>query len=479
MKLIYNYLKGSFGLITALLLIVGCSEEYKYNTDYSYYDNVTLKINLVENDVLSVKLANKTHALTVAVTPEDVFIDPTAYIYEFEDNSIATSSVEGMLTLLKVGETKLTVKFRGNQKIATSCTLRVEPTLVSDLAISDEILVEAKKTLDLAPYITVVPGDADNQVLTYTVKEGYAEYAEIVEGSVVKGLKEGDAVILVSATDGSNITRELNLKVTGQIPMSAINLNRAGNIDSKTFAVGQVFDLASAITVSPNNASDKELKYEVVSGSGSVVSMTDEGVVTTIGAGDAEIKISPVNEVLNTGVSQTIKFKVDASLSWFERAFWFVDTTVRYVNDSNYVPDSGGVGTPESIIDGKTNTFLVLVKPEKGTYTTGGVGYKHPDGAEFGFIVDLGGEQEFNYFKWVHRSTAAGFQAHKISMFGSNDNKNFSVIAENLDIKNTTSTEKESAIPLSKCRYIKVLYTEYDTVNNSNVCVTEFNVGKK
>ena len=97
MKSIYNNLIGSFCLIAVLLLVIGCSEEYKYNTDYSFHDGVTLKVNLVdENNKLSVKLANKTHALTIAVTPEDVFIDSKAYIYELSDNSIASVALNGI-----------------------------------------------------------------------------------------------------------------------------------------------------------------------------------------------------------------------------------------------------------------------------------------------------------------------------------------------------------------------------------------------
>ena len=82
MKSIYNYLKVSFCLIAVLLLAMGCSEKYEYDADYSFYDNVTLKVNLVDdNDVLAVRLANKTHLLTIATVPEDVFIASTAYIW--------------------------------------------------------------------------------------------------------------------------------------------------------------------------------------------------------------------------------------------------------------------------------------------------------------------------------------------------------------------------------------------------------------
>ena len=474
MKSIYNYLIGSFCLIAALLLVAGCSEEYKYSTDYSFHENVKLKINLVdENDVLSVKLANSTHALTIAVTPEDVFIDSKAYVYGIDDTSVATIALDGTLTLLKVGTTKLTARFRGNQEISTECTLVVEPTLVSDLAIvdGDDIRVEEEKMIDLAPYLFVVPSNADNQVLRYEVKEGYTDNVEVVEGSVIKGLKKGPAVIIVSATDASGVSIELPLTVTGKIPVSEIRLNRAENMNSKTFAIGQVFDLASVLTISPANASDPTLVYELISGADAVT--LEDGVLTTVQAGEVELKISAADE-FQIAPSHTIKFKVDAALSWFERAFWFVDTTVDYGNGNNYVPDNT-TGKPEDLIDGKTGTYLMLVKPGKPAYN----GHRHPTGAEFGFIVDLGGVQEFNCFKWRHRNTSTNFQAFTVSLFGSNNNKDFTLIEDDIELKSTTVVEPERDIPLSTYRYIKAIYKTYDPTNGSNLCVAEFYVGKK
>lgn len=319
MKSIYKYLIAPFGLIAALCLAIGCSEEYKYDTDYSSYDNVSLKINLVdENDVLSVKLANKTHALTIAVTPEDAFIDPKAYIYELGDNTVASVSVDGTLTLLKVGETTLTVKFRGNKEITTSCKLKVEPTLVSDVIISagDGIKVEEEKTVDLAGYVAVIPSSADNQLLTYSVKEGYEDMVEIIEGSVVKGLQQGPAIIMVNTTDGSNISKELNLEVTGKIPVSEIKMNGAEKLNGKKVAVGQAFDLATVITTYPVNASNPDLRYTLVSGA-DAVSMDEHGLITALAAGEVEIKIEAADD-MGVAPAQTIKFTVDAAQSWFE-----------------------------------------------------------------------------------------------------------------------------------------------------------------
>lgn len=483
MKSIYNYLKGSFCLIAVLLLVMGCSEKYEYDTDYSFYDNVTLKVNLVdENDVLAVRLANKTHLLTIATVPEDVFIASTAYIYELADNSIASISIDGTLTLHKVGETKLTVKFRGNQNISTSCTLRVEPTLISDLIVAEGngIKVEEGKTLDLARYVAIIPSDADNQNLRYEVKTGSENFVRIDEGSsIVNALSKGTATIVVSATDDSGVSTELTVEVTGKIPVEEIILGRAGNLTGKTFAIGQIFDIGSVLTVEPANASDPTLVYELVSGDGVVTLDAENGIVTTIGTGDAEIKIS-AHDGFEEAVPQVIKFKVDGSLTWYERAFWFVDTEVIYDKGDNYVPDNAGGGQPEKLIDGNANSFFALTKPTKGAYDGF---HAHPKDALFGFIVDLGGRYEFNQLKWTHRNSSnvtTNFQAFKIKVFGSDDNENWTVLEESMDTKSPGVAEKE--LPLSATyiyRYIKVEYIDYDTQNGSLLCVAEFNVGKK
>lgn len=475
MKAIYNNLISSFCLIAALLLAIGCSEEYKYDTDYSFHKDATLKVNLAdENNVLAVKLANGTHALTVKVTPEDVFIDSKAYLYEIDDNSIATVALNGTLTLLKVGETKLTVKFRGNQEISTTCTLVVEPTLVGDLIIDDsnEICVEEEKTLDLAEYTSVIPSDVNNKVLHYEVKEGFTDYVEVVEGSIIRGLQKGAAIIIVSTTDGSKISKELALTVTGKIPVSEIRPGSITKLEGKTVGIAQVFNLGNCATAYPINASEKKLAYELVAGEG-VVSMDENGVVKTLAAGDVEIKISVTDE-FQEAAPLIVKFKVSESLTLFERSLWFVDTSIVYANGNNYTADNT-TGKPEHLIDGSNSTYLALTKPGKKYNAE----ITPADHVLF-FVVDMNAEQEFNYFYYRHRNTTVNFQVYAISMFGSNDNENFTAIEEDIVLGGPGyAVELTKDLPLSKFRYIKVEFRDWNRNAGTNATIAEFNVGKK
>ncbi len=473
MKSIYNYLTGSFCLIAALMLAMGCSDEYKYETDYSSYKDVKLKVNLTDdNNVLTVKLANGTHAVTIGVTPEEIMIDAKAYIYSLSDETVATISQDGTLTLLKEGETELTARFRGNQDIRTTCTVKVirDKILVSDVKVPESVTVQEFKRVNLAEQIIVLPASADNPVLSYASAD--TGIATVDANGIVTGVKEGLTTITATTTDGTEISKEVAIHVVGEVKVSAIELNAASALNGKTVAIGQVFDLGAAVSVSPANASNPDVTYSLVSGEG-VVSLDEHGKVKTLADGEARIKIAAAD---GHGAEATVTLKVDADVKFFERALWFVDTSIVYANGKNYTTD-GSTGNPEHLIDGKTGTYLALTKPGK-KYN---VEVTPADHILF-FVVDMGAEQEFNYFQYVHRNTTTNFQAFKISMFGSNDNEHFTAIEEDIAVGPATTSAAvtyEQALALSSYRYIKVVFRDWNKNGGLNITVAEFNVSKR
>lgn len=219
MKKKLNYLIGSFYLCVTLVT-AGCSDEDKYAAGYSYYDDVELKINQVdEKNVLSVKLADETYPLSIAVTPETLPSNYANYVYEVSDNSVATVDYKGVLSLLKPGETTLTVRHRGNKRISTDCTLRVVASLIRDVVVSPEVVIGTEEPVDLAKYVTVMPWSADARALSYSVKPEYEGVVELLEGSIVQGLTIGEAIVEVRSTDGMDVAKELRLVVKGSTPI--------------------------------------------------------------------------------------------------------------------------------------------------------------------------------------------------------------------------------------------------------------------
>lgn len=483
MKTKLNHLISSFCLI-ATLVATGCSDEHEYASDHSYYDDVKLKIdNVDKKNVLSVKLADETYTLSVTLDPEALSFSSLSYTYEVGDNSIATIDKNGKLTLLKPGETTLAVKHRTSKTISANCTLKVVASLIRDVVVSPEVVIDMEEPVDLTEYVTVMPWSADARALKYTVKEGYEDVVKIVEGSLVQGMNMGEAVIEIRSTDGLDVVKELKLVVKGSTPITEIRLNdKAAEINGQELLIGQEFDLYSYITILPENAADKRMEYKIISGA-DCVSISEDGILTTTAGGSAEIQISPLDKELNAGVSPlTLSFTIK---SWNERANWKVTTSIEYSTKTNYVVD-GNTGKPEHILDGDQTTYLSLVKPGKDydnkKYVAAGL-----DVPVF-FIVDMGMPQSFNYFTWAHRSTNQFnyLRVWGISMYGSNDGSNFTEIKSDIDIPYENNTDKiEIDIPGSSYRYIKVQYTKWSDIaeggskSGSTLQVAEFNVGKK
>lgn len=480
MKKKLNYLIGSFYLCVTLVT-AGCSDEDKYAAGYSYYDDVELKINQVdEKNVLSVKLADETYPLSIAVTPETLPSNYANYVYEVSDNSVATVDYKGVLSLLKPGETTLTVRHRGNKRISTDCTLRVVASLIRDVVVSPEVVIGTEEPVDLAKYVTVMPWSADARALSYSVKPEYEGVVELLEGSIVQGLTIGEAIVEVRSTDGMDVAKELRLVVKGGTPIEQIKLNEeADKINGQNLLVGQEFDLTTCLTILPENAADKRMKYEVVSGT-DCVSISEEGILTTTAGGEVTVQISPLDEELNTGVVPCmLTFTVK---SWNERENWTVSTSITYTKGGlNYVPDKE-TGKPEDIFDDKFDTYLSLAKPGKSYdgYVADAID------VPLYFLVDMGMPQSFNYFTWGHRSsnTNSYLRVWGVTLFGSNDGVSFDEIATNVKIDYTKNDElMEFAIPKSIYRYIKVQYVDWSDLNGnalgSTIQVAEFNVGMK
>ena len=65
-------------------------------------------------------------------------------------------------------------------------------------------------------------------------------------------------------------------------------------------------------------------------------------------------------------------------------------------------------------------------------------------------------------------------------MFGSNDNENFTAIEEDIVLGGPGyAVELTKDLPLSKFRYIKVEFRDWNRNAGTNATIAEFNVGKK
>ena len=154
-----------------------------------------------------------------------------------------------------------------------------------------------------------------------------------------------------------------------------------------------------------------------------------------------------------------------------ERTDWGSILSHRQVNES---PHS------RAHIDDDITTFLGLVKPGK---SNSGINVAIDE--EVWFTVDMQTPQEFDYFRIRHRynNSGTGLRIWEVSVFGSNDNVSYEPLAMNVTMPNYNVGSIEETpnldLPRSTFRYVKILYTKWDEVNNSNIQMAEFYLGKR
>ncbi len=119
---------------------------------------------------------------------------------------------------------------------------------------------------------TVSPDDATDKTVTWSTSD--ASVATVANG-VVKGIKEGKAVITAKA-GSKTVTCDVNVI----IPVTSVTLDKS----SYDLSLGESFTLTASVL--PDNATDKTVTW---SSSNTSVAKVENGVVTSCGLGEAII----------------------------------------------------------------------------------------------------------------------------------------------------------------------------------------------
>ncbi|MDR0892353.1 MAG: Ig-like domain-containing protein [Mediterranea sp.] len=363
-------------LLATAALTAACSDdkkdEYKPETITNPVTDITVP-NVPEDGVLRFESIGQTQQVAATASPANGG-DADRYYFEYasSDEKVFTVTEDGTLTTVGPGEAVLTVTPVNNTQLKKTYKV-VVLFYITDLQLSTtEVKLNEKEKYDLSLSTTIIPANATYQTLKYASSD--ETVATVNERGVVKALKGGQTTIMVSTTDGSNISKECTVKVT----------------------------------------------------------------------------------------------------SWFDRTGWTVDTSARYATGNNYVVDND-TGKPEDILDGDQSTFLSLIKPGR-TYAGCTAAKDDP----FYFVVDMKESKAFNVLRWKHRynNSSEGLRAKAITLSGSNDGTNYTVIQENITLPTANYTDLiEIQLPTTTYRYVKVDYTKWDTVNNNTVQCAEFELG--
>lgn len=211
-------------------------------------------------------------------------VSPDGTVYAVKPGQatiMATSEDGGFVALCKV-----TVK----AKIIVAESLALSITN-ADMTVGETMQLSA----------TVLPENTTNKNIRWSSTN--SNIATVTETGLVSALKEGNAQIIASTTDGTNLSAICEISVNKSfVPVSLISIAPS----SVKLAVGESFNLD--VQIEPADATNKSINWS--STNSSVASVNTAGQLTANGKGNAIIIASTQD---GTNISATCSVTVDVN----------------------------------------------------------------------------------------------------------------------------------------------------------------------
>lgn len=188
--------------------------DYKYSPTWENWG--TFK-RITENTLLSSLTLNLSDAhlkasetLTLAVTVGPDEATNKKVDWKSDDETVASVSADGVVTAHKVGQTSIHAIANDGGGAKATCTITVDPTMVSSITLSQENLAIRKNhTAQLSAI--VAPTDATNASFIWSSTN--EDVAKVSEDGVISAIAPGDAVIKATSQDGSQVEASCQVKV--------------------------------------------------------------------------------------------------------------------------------------------------------------------------------------------------------------------------------------------------------------------------
>ena len=175
----------------------------------------TCKVKVVGPKVTGVKLnkssvnvtKGKTYQLTETVSPSDAHNKKVTW--KSNNKSVATVSATGKITAKKAGRATITVTTEDGKKKATCRVTVKNPVKVKSISLSKKASVKAGESIKLEA--TVSPDNATNKKVKWESSD--TDVAKVNSKGKVTGVSKGNAVITVTAADGSKVSAVCKITV--------------------------------------------------------------------------------------------------------------------------------------------------------------------------------------------------------------------------------------------------------------------------
>ena len=200
----------------------------------------------------------------------------------YDGTSWSPAGVKGIVVDARYGLADISTFF---DAIQTPDSIQVSPDPHHDVPVTGVTVVPTTGSVTVGEQLTitasVAPADATDKSVTWSSSD--ESIATVSEAGVVTGVAAGDATITVTTTDGGyqatcGVTVEAAVAVTG-VTVSP---------QTDTVNVGETITLTA--TVAPADATNKNVTWS--SSADSIATVSEAGVVTGIGAGEATITVT-------------------------------------------------------------------------------------------------------------------------------------------------------------------------------------------
>ena len=220
-----------------------------------------------------------TEILTIQVYPENAEEDTTV-TWESSNTNVATIDSNGKVTAVGGGNATITGTLKNGKKVTAEVTVTVPIENVTVNYTNLELEKGKSEQLD----VTINPSDTTENT-TVTWESSNTNVATIDSNGKVTAVGRGNAIITGTLENGMSVETTVNVIV----PITSVTLDR-NNISMNK---GTTTTLVA--TINPNDTTeDTTKKWE--SSNTNVVTVDENGMVTAVGRGSAEVTVTVGNK---------------------------------------------------------------------------------------------------------------------------------------------------------------------------------------
>lgn len=260
--------------------------------------------------------------LTASISPENATIKTLKW--SSTNTSVATVDASGLVSVIAQGTTRIIATTTDGSNLSAICDITVEKQFVyvSDLQItptSERMAIGETIPLN----VIIKPSDATNKTIVWSSTN--PGVASVSKEGLVTAVSEGEAIIIASSQDGSNLSSTCNVTVYNNVILvSSISLDKevVNGYPNETIQL--------TASVLPENASNKTLVWN--STNPSVADIDNNGLLILLQKGSANIT-----------AASTDGSKIKAHCAVFVSDMSSIDSVISDKNESVKIYNSAGI----------------------------------------------------------------------------------------------------------------------------------------